>query len=224
MKETIVYIRTSTEEQNPQLQLRDCESLLKDLGKENYEVVEDKVSGWKEVKREGIEKIVKGIKDRSVKILVVWDLDRLYRNRIKTKEFLQLCKTYGCKLFSYRQKFLNQIQELNLPKDFDFLRDMMLNNLIEMLGWIAEDESKKKSDRTKNAIRKESGVTLSYKGNKWGRKNLPEETKKLILDLYKQNKTYSTISREVFYWDKNRNKKFVSKGVVHKVISEFKQG
>lgn len=214
-----LYIRTSTEDQEPENQIRDCESLC---GKE-YEKYIDKQSAWKDNKeRDDFERLKKDIQAKKISDLYVWDLDRLYRNRIKLKEFIQFCKTYNCKLWSYRQKFLNQIQDLNLPKEFDFLRDMMLNNLIEMLGWIAEDESKKKSDRVKLAIRKETGITTSYKGNKWGRKNISDKVKSLILEAYNQNKTYSQICSEIFYWDTNGNKKYVSKGFVHKTIEEFK--
>ncbi len=213
-----VYIRTSTEEQNPQNQLNDCVSMS---GNE-YILFEEKQSAWKDNKeRDKFNELKELIKEKKISDLYVWDLDRIFRNRIKLKEFLQYCKTYNCKLWSYRQKFLNQIQDLNLPKDFEFLRDMMLNNLIEMLGWIAEDESKKKSDRVKLAIKKESGKTLSYKGNKWGRKNIPNDIKESIIEAYKANKTYSKICSEIYYWDSKRNKKFVSKGFVHKTIQEF---
>lgn len=213
-----VLIRTSTEEQNPENQLKDIESIS---GKE-YVLYEEKQSAWKDSERAVMNQLRKDISEHKYTDLYVWDLDRPYRNRVKLKEFIQFCKAHNCKIWSYRQKFLNQIQELNLPKDFEFLRDMMLNNLIEMLGWIAEDESKKKSDRVKISIRRENGITKSYKGNKWGRKNIPESTKQTIIEEYNKGKTYSQICKEVFYWNKNNNKKFVSKGLVHKIIKEFK--
>ena len=208
-----IYIRTSTQEQEPENQIKDCESMS---GKD-YTLYEEKQSAWNDKKeREVFEKLKKDIQYKRITELYVWDLDRLYRNRIKIKEFIQFCKTYDCKLFSYRQKFLNQIQDLNLPKDFEFLRDMMLNNLIEMLGWIAEDESKKKSERVKLAVKKKDGITKSYKGNKWGRKALKLEPK--ILELYKNGKSIREISKEVYYIDHNNNKKFVSIGYIHKTI------
>jgi len=40
------------------------------------------------------------------------------------------------------------------------MHDLMLN----IMGWIAQDESDKKSKRVKAAIRKENGITKSYKG------------------------------------------------------------
>ena len=88
--------------------------------------------------------------------------------------------------------------------------------MIQQAGEQAEEESRKKSDRVKLAVRKVNGVTKSYKGNKWGRKKLKVE--KQILDLHKQGKSMRQICNEVYYWDKNNHKKFVSVGYVHKVI------
>jgi hypothetical protein len=95
--------------------------------------------------------------------------------------------------------------------------------MINIYGHIAEDESNKKSSRVKIAVRRETGKTLSYKGNKWGRKELGDDIKQAIIMAYNQNKSYSQICSEVFYWDSSRNKKFVSKGFVHKTISDFKR-
>jgi DNA invertase Pin-like site-specific DNA recombinase len=218
MKENIVYIRTSTEEQNPELQLEDCSKVINKLGITDYEIVQDKQSAWKDsIPREGFENIRQAIQRRTIKILICWDLDRLFRNRKRLIAFFEFCKIYNCKIYSYRQDWLESINNITAP-----FNEIVHGLMLQVMGWLAEEESSKKSMRVKNAVRKENGITESYKGNKWGRKNISEKTKELIVEAYKANKPYSTICKEVFYWDKNGNPKYVSKGLVHKIISKFK--
>lgn len=211
-----IYIRTSTNEQTPEIQMNGINTLLKD----SYELYQDKQSAWNDKKeRDDFERLRKDIQGKKITDLYVWDWDRIYRNRKNLKAFFAFCKVFKCKIHSYRQSFYEQLN--NLPEPFN---EIMENIWLDFLGWVAEDESNKKSERVKMAIRKEKGKeTLSYKGNKWGRKNISEETKLDIINAYKQDKTFSEICKEVFYWDSNRNQKYVSKGLVHKVLAEFKK-
>ena len=48
MNKTIIYIRTSTEEQTPELQVRDCELLASKLGLTDCEILSEKQSAWKD--------------------------------------------------------------------------------------------------------------------------------------------------------------------------------
>lgn len=215
MKETIVYIRTSTEEQTPELQLKGCETLANKLNLKDYEIVEDKVSGWKDVEREGFDKLTKAIQNNEVKQIICWDLDRLYRNRKKLIGFFEYCKMFRCKIFSFRQDWLESINNISPP-----FNEIVHGLMLQVMGWLAEEESNKKSERTKNAVRREDGVTKSYKGNKWGRKALQSNIAEQIRKCRQEGKSFSEICQEVFYWDKNNHKKFVSKGFVHKILSQ----
>ena len=55
----IIYLRTSTEEQNPLNQLKDCKTICK----EPYEVVEEKQSAFKDKDRLKFEDIKRRIKN-----------------------------------------------------------------------------------------------------------------------------------------------------------------
>ena len=207
-----IYIRTSTEEQNPQLQLKDCISINK-YGE--YEIVEEKKSAWKNDKdRVEFESIRILIKQRKVEHLICWDLDRLYRNRLKLIAFFKLCKMYDCKIHSFRQTWLEGLN--NMPEPFgEAVHDLM----IQIMGWQAEDDSKKKSERIKNAVRKRPGKeTRSYKGNRWGRKPLSTKTINEIKELRKKGMSIREIAQSVIIYDKNRNEKYISKSAVHKVL------
>jgi DNA invertase Pin-like site-specific DNA recombinase len=215
MMETLIYIRTSTEDQNPQNQLKDCKDLLVKLDLNDHETIEDQQSAWKDnVEREGFEKIKKAIKNKQIKNLICWDLDRLFRNRKKLIEFFEFCKHYDCKIYSYRQDWLESLNKITPPFN-EIVHDLML----QVMGWLAEDESKKKSERVKSAIRKEKGITVSYKGKRWGRKALGKQTVQEILDLKDSGMSIREIADSVFYWDKNNNRRKVSKSVVHKILS-----
>lgn len=221
---TIIYIRTSTEEQTPELQLKDCEALAQKLELKEYEVIPDKQSAWKDnVEREGFEKLKKEIEQGKIKNLLCWDLDRLYRNRKKLIAFFQLCKVYGCKIYSARQEWLEGLNKIQEP-----FNEIMFDLMLSIMGWLAEDESTKKSMRVKNAVvRKDKQGNLikaiSYKGKKWGRKALSHNVITQVLELHKQGLSIRNIAKQVFYNDKNNNKKQVSIAVVHKIITENKQ-
>lgn len=210
---TIIYNRTSTEEQNPELQVKDCLS-INNYGE--YEIIQDKQSAWKDnVERQGFEQLKKRIQKGEVKHLIVWDFDRLFRNRKRFKEFLEFLKVYRVQLHSFRQNWFEQLHKIPEPWN-EIVSELMIN----IYGHIAEDESKRKSDRVKNAVVQDQGITKSYKGNKWGRKPLPRSVIQEVLSKYEQGKSIRTISKEVTYWNHNNNKKNLSVGSVHKIIKE----
>ena len=105
----IVYLRTSTEEQHPENQLRDCKTLTN----EEFEVVEEKQSAWKDKERPKFESIKSRIKDGEVQELICWDWDRLFRNRNRLKQFFEFCKIYKCKIHSFRQKFFEDFYKIH---------------------------------------------------------------------------------------------------------------
>lgn len=202
-KINFIYIRTSTEEQNPENQLKDCQDLC---AKENIIdgfIIEDKTSGWKEYDREGFTKIINKIKARRVKNLVCWDLDRLYRNRLKLIAFFKLCDSYGCKIHSFRQQWLNELN--TMPEPFN---EIMHSLMLQIMGWLAEEESNKKSERVKSAVRKKEGKTVSYKGNKWGRKPISTQKVNKIMELANKGLSIRKIS----------SKLDIPKSTVHKTI------
>jgi len=200
----VIYLRTSTEEQNPQHQLRDCKTLVTG----EYEVIDEKQSAYKDKDRPKFEEIKKRIKQGKIDELICWDWDRLFRNREKLKEFFKFCKIYKCNIHSFRQKFFEEFYKI--PKPFD---EIMQDLFINLLGWMAEDESKKKSDRVKIAFKNST--------KKWGRKPI-KNVDKQIQKLYEDGETIREIASKVYYWDSSRNKKYVSKSYVHKIIQRFK--
>ena len=208
-----IYIRTSTDDQNPQNQLNDCLSINK---WEGYEVYEDRQSAWMDNKeRIEFERLKKDIRNNLVNHLIIWDFDRLYRNRNKFKEFLLYLKAFKVNLHSFRQSWMEDIYRIPSPWN-EIVSDLMIN----IYGHIAEDESKKRSDRVKIAQVKVPGkMTHSYKGNKWGRRNIGSKVDERILELHRLGVSIRKICEQVSYYDNSRNEHHVSTGYVHKLIS-----
>jgi len=199
----IIYLRTSTAEQNPQNQLKDCKSICK----WEYEVVEEKQSAFKDKNRPLFEQVRERIKKQKINHLVVWDWDRLFRNRLKLIEFFKFCDLYKCKIHSFRQLYFEDFYKI--PPPFD---EIVSNLVLNLMGHNAEEESKKKGERVKIAYENRKGS--------WGRKSLSKEVKQEVLERKKQGLSIREIADSVFYWDKNRNRRAVSVGAVHKIIKE----
>jgi DNA invertase Pin-like site-specific DNA recombinase len=212
MKNNIIYIRTSTSEQTPELQLRDIKTICP---VDAIEYVEQ-LSAWKEnVKRPVFEKIIKQLKDGKVESLYVWDWDRIYRNRNRLKEFLLLCKMKGVVLHSYRQTWFEDFHRIPPP-----FNEIVMDMVINLLGWIGEEESEKKSSRVKMAVKKTSKGTFSHNGNKWGRKAFPKQTITRVLELNQEGKSIRQIASLVSVYDKNNNARKISKSAVQQIISK----
>lgn len=184
----IIYLRTSTEEQNPENQMIDC----KTLAKGEYEILEEKQSAFKDKDRPIFEGIRKRIAKGEVSDFIVWDLDRIYRQRKKLIEFFEFCNIYKCKVHSYRQQWLEQLNKI--PEPFN---EMMHGLMLQVMGWLAEEESKKKSERVLIAVRRnEDGITRSYKGNRWGRKKMHTNKINIVKQLKNEGLSYRQISKQ----------------------------
>jgi DNA invertase Pin-like site-specific DNA recombinase len=213
MKKDIIYVRTSTADQSPQLQLRDIST----ISPANAVVFTEQLSAWKEnVKRPVFESILKQIKDGKIQSVYLWDWDRAYRNRNKLKEFLLLCKHHGVELHSYRQKWFEEFHRI--PQPFN---EIVMDMVINLLGWIGEEESEKKSSRVKMAVKRKNGEkTYSVYGKRWGRKCLPTQTVNRVLELHKAGKSIRQIAAEVNIYDANNNAKKISKSAVQQIVSK----
>ena len=205
MKTIVIYNRVSTEDQDPTNQLKDCITLIGEG--EDYEVIQEKQSAFKDKDRPLFETIREGIKKGEVKTLICWDWDRLFRNQKKLVEFFKFCELYKCKIFSYNQRYFDDFYKI--PPPFD---EIVSNIVLNLMGWIAEEESKKKSERVK--------IAFKNRKKKWGRRPL-ENVEDRVIELHKQGKSLREISKEVHYWDSQRNKKFISKSAVQLIIKNF---
>ena len=161
MKKIYGYARVSTREQNLDRQLK----ALADFGVDERDIVTDKESG-KSLVREGYQ-MMKNHLLREGDTLVVMSLDRLSRNKRHIKTELEYFKEHHV-----RVKILDIPTTLiELPKEQDWIFDMINNILIEVLASIAEQE------RVRTLQRQAQGIAAAKeKGKHLGRPktNYPE--------------------------------------------------
>ncbi len=204
-----IYLRTSTKEQNPELQKNDCINFAISKGYEIDCIEEEKLSGFKDIERPKYEMIKEKARRGEIKAVIVWALDRWVRNRDTLIEDVTILRTYGCKIHSVKEAWLEAINiEGSLGKTIQEF-------LLGLIGSLGEMESQRKSERMIIAYK-------GYSGSSWGRPELAKEVNEQIIDLFLKGHSLREIREKVFYWDSNRNKKIVSLGYVHKTIKDFK--
>lgn len=215
----IAYLRVSTEEHDAENQRAD----LQEIAPESVEWLAESSSAWRsdaEKRRPVFYAVRERIRRGEVRCIYVWDIDRLYRNRRRLVAFFKLCQARETKIVSYRQPWLRQIVEMPEPWN-EIVQDLM----VQVLGWLAEDESQKRSDRVRASMRhREDGTVVSRNGHKWGRPSLAKQTRRRIIETYQaheENISMRELASLVVRYDKHGNAKPISKSTVHKIIREY---
>lgn len=148
----VIYARVSTDEQDTANQIPQLEKLCRDHGWEITLVLHEQESAWKAGHQPELAKLLALVKSRQKKfdIVLCWALDRMTRQG--PAAILGLAHTfqlYGVRLVSYQESWTEA------PGDTGDL-------LFSLYGWIAEQESKRRSERTKASLakRKADGIRL----------------------------------------------------------------
>ena len=74
--------------------------------------------------------------------------------------------------------------------------EIVYNLMLQIVGWMAEEESDKRSKRVKMKLDRSEGITKSTYGKKWGRKKIELDEKK-VMRLYKSGMSYRAIGEEL---------------------------
>lgn len=206
MNNVAIYCRTSTTEQHPEKQLADCRAFCEARGYIIESEYLEKVSGYKQVARPMYEEVKTKARAGKINTVVVWALDRWVRNRDTLLDDVTILRSYNCKIHSVREEWLEAI---NID---GALGKTIQDFLLGLVGSLAELESQRKADRTRLAY-------LNKKG-KWGRKALPTRVMVEVAQHNKEGKSMRWIANNVEYYDKNKNKRKLSLGSVHKIIAK----
>jgi len=203
----IIYLRVSTLEQDPEKQKQACLEFAKTRGYEISEICTEKLSGYKQIERPKYEKIKQLAHEGKINAVIVWALDRWVRNRDTLLEDVTMLRNCGVKLHSVKEQWLEAINlEGGLGKTIQEF-------LLGLIGSIAEMESQRRSERVKIAFK-------NRKKNSWGRpKKINFKMIEEVLEL-KKNMSVREIAQSVWFYDKNRNQKFISPSSVQKIIKD----
>ena len=154
-----LYARVSKDEQASDGSLQDPTNQLIPLRKfaeamsweVKYEFI-DRASGGS-ANRPEFQKMLSEVKQRHIDLILVWALDRFSREGIvNTQKYIEILKTYKCGLKSLQESWLDTSQE------------GVAELLLAIFSWVAKEERKKISERTKAGLSK-----LKAKGYKLGR-------------------------------------------------------
>ncbi|MBI3502003.1 MAG: recombinase family protein [Bacteroidetes bacterium] len=210
---TYFYIRCSTKLQDATLQISNLISMISP--DEKYIVLQENQSAFKDnVKRPVYDELVRLVKNKKIKNLYVWAFDRLHRNYKRLQEFFLICKMSDCVIHSYNEKFLEDFRKMPPPYN-----EMFETFMTTLFGSMGEAESRLKSGRVKNSVvKKEGEITKSYKGNKWGRKNLSVQVINQVRALHGQGYSLREICKKVNVYDRNNNPRPISKSSVFSIV------
>lgn len=252
MKQNFIYLRFSREDENTELNIRyerDLKTILEtfNLNKEDCNIFIEKeaISAYNTDKFEKREAFIelnnilfedinswKQIfitkKENSNKILYIKSFDRISRNITHLTQFLLLCIERKIKVLSVNEPHINRlIEDFILREDISTNEKFLTIFQFCLLGYGAEDYSKQISIKTKKAFQKDNkGQTISYKGNKVGRKEeVPKKVKDKIIeynkkglslrDISKQKDIYRLIKKEDKYF-----KKSISAPTIAKILQD----
>lgn len=166
-----LYARVSKEEasskgnlQDPENQLRPLRSYCESMGWEvSYEFI-DKMSGGA-ANRPEFRNMLDKAKKREFELILIWALDRFSREGMtNTLSYIKQLKQYGVGLKSLQESWLDTTQE------------GITELLLAIFSWVAAEEKRKISERTKAGLAKlkAKGVTL---GRPKGSKDKKQRTK-----------------------------------------------
>ena len=161
MAKVIIYLRVSTAEQTVENQLPALEKWIGDRHHELLEVYQENESSWKSGHQRERARLFADLLRRKADICLVWALDRLSREGVAAiLNLVDRFKRYGVSVISLQESWTEA------PGN-------MAELLYAITAWVAEFESKRKSERTKAGL-----ARAVAQGVKLGRPNGSRDRKK----------------------------------------------
>ena len=226
----VVYNRVSSKEQNAALQLRECQEFVASRGWVLDRVFTESASAWKDGgERPVFDEMLSYAKASGVSFVVVWNMDRFSRQ--PEEEVLELVRMLSVMhniqvLAVHGDPWSDLVGAVGKLREMGFIGKALIEFLETVIRGLefarAHRESQVKSDRVRLAVREKDGVTVSYKGKKWGRRALPKQTQKRILELHRGGMSIREIAKTVKYYSKDRER-FVSRSAASGVIKDFNE-
>ena len=139
-KKVVAYLRVSSSEQNADNQRPAITHWVESRGYELVEVYEEHESAWKSGHQRELGRLFADLPKRKVDICLLWALDRLTREGVAAiLNLVDRFKRYGVRVISLQESWTEA------PRD-------MADLLYAITGWVANFESKRKSERTRAGL------------------------------------------------------------------------
>lgn len=169
MAKVIIYLRVSTKEQATENQLPMLEKWVTDRGYELVEVYQENESAWKPGYQRELSRLFNDLSSgrHKVDICLVWALDRLSREGVAAiLNLVDRFKRHGVRVVSLQESWTEA------PGD-------MADLLYAITGWVANFESRRKSERTKAGL-----ARVIAEGKKLGRPEGSKDKRKRKRTVY----------------------------------------
>lgn len=132
-----IYARVSTDEQTEENQIAPLLNFAGQRGYEVHEIYREQASAWKNGHQRELSRLFEDARRGKFQIVLVWALDRLTREGSLTiLQYYRRFSEYGVSCISISESWTEYPSEVK-PL------------LLAVMAWIAEQESKRKSERTK---------------------------------------------------------------------------
>jgi DNA invertase Pin-like site-specific DNA recombinase len=132
-----IYARVSTDEQTEQNQVPILEEWARQRGYVVYDTYRDIGSAWQKADQKELSRLIEDARKGRFSVVIVWALDRISRGGIgKMFTVLDTLKRYNVRVISHQETWTD------VPSELQPL-------LFSIFAWIAEQESKRISARTK---------------------------------------------------------------------------
>lgn len=152
-----LYARVSKDEassdgsfQDPENQLRPLRAYCSAMGWSDVEEFVDRAGGGNSNRPE-FQRLLGEVRQRHIDLVIVWALDRFSREGMtNTLSYIKQLKAYRCGLKSLQETWLDTSQE------------GVGELLLAIFAWVAQEEKRRISERTKAALakKKAQGVKL----------------------------------------------------------------
>lgn len=167
----VIYARVSSEEQSSVNQLPVLIEMSEKRGWEVKRIYTEEASAWRAGHQKELSNMLKSASYHEFDILLVWALDRLTRQGIgNIMNLVNTLKNYRVRVVSVQEPWTEQ-------------SGPMADLLYAITGWVAEFESKRRSERVKAGIeaRRARG---EYVGRKPGAKDIGKRKRMGYFERY----------------------------------------
>jgi len=154
----VLYLRVSTQEQTTDNQMPALRQMAEARGYEIAETFTENESAWKQGHQKELDRARVAAHRGEYQVLMVWALDRLTRGGIAA--ILNLVPEFermGVKVVSYQESWLDGIDANS--------RELLMG----FIGWIAQMESQRRSERIKAGMERVKSTGKTKSGNAVGR-------------------------------------------------------
>lgn len=157
----VIYSRVSTQEQNTDNQIDTLKIWANAKGLAVIEVYQESESAWKEGHQHELARLLDNAHQRRFNVVLVWSLDRLTRQGpLAILQLVNKLSKRGVKVLSYQESWTEAPGELG-------------DLLYSLVGWVAQFESKRRSERTKAGL-----ARIKKEGKALGRPPGAKDTRK----------------------------------------------